>query len=73
MRRKATLYNITCPAITQQLTARGYADFDIRNIQVEMEVDVGPIEYVEPQYQWVPWIINVILVLYLFTTRNSRR
>ncbi len=72
MKRTATFYNATCPQLVDQLKARGYVDFTIKEVIVTMDAEFGPIEYKESFLPWVEHVLLLVLVVYLLCNRRHR-
>ena len=74
MRRVATFYNMSCPPLLEQLAARGYVDFHVQTVKVDLECAFGPLEAVEPPpLGWLKDLLLVLLAAHFIITSLHRQ
>ena len=74
MRRVATFYNMSCPPLLEQLAARGYVDFHVQTVKVDLECAFGPLEAVEPpQLGWVKDLLLIVLAIHFIVSLAQKQ
>ena len=72
MRLTATLYNLNCTGLAEQLAARGYVQAQVLELKALVEAQYGPREPESASVLWLSFGLNCLLLVVVLA-RNCGR